>query len=131
MRRKAAVIFVLALALVMAGAAAPRPATAQTVTGKSYAVFIYSRYVAEPAVTIEFTTDGVLLMSMHSGFGWYAALPGGVAAVFSAPEAEKNKDLFMLMAGLLAGDFIAGAGMTFTNGAFSEVFFFSGYAAGG
>jgi hypothetical protein len=121
----------LAFIFVSLTAAAPQPAAAESVTGKKYSVYIYSRYVAEPATTITFKSDGVLLMSTYSGFGSYYAFANGVGAFFSAPEVEKNKDLFMLMVGLLLGDFLSGAGITFTNGAFSEVFFFSGYVIAG
>jgi len=131
MKSTSAKLALLALVCVIAAATAPRTAVAESVTGKKYSVYIYSRYVAEPATTITFKSDGVLLMSTYSGFGSYYAFANGVGAFFSAPEVEKNKDLFMLMVGLLLGDFLSGAGITFTNGAFSEVFFFSGYVSAG
>jgi hypothetical protein len=131
MKRRPTAIAVLGLMVVIIAAAAPRLAGAETVTGKKYSVFIYSQYVPNPAVTITFKSDGVLLISSYSGFGKYFALTNGVAAVFSAPEYEKYKDLLMVMAGGLLGDFIYGAGVSFTNGLFSEVFFFSGYVAAG
>jgi hypothetical protein len=106
-------------------------AAAETVTGKKYSVYIYSRYVPEPAATITFKADGVLLLSSYSGFGKYFSLANGVAAVFSAPEYQEYKDLFMVIAGATLGDFIYGAGVSFTNGSYSETFLFSGYVAAG
>jgi hypothetical protein len=131
MKRRPTAIAVLGLMFVMIAAAAPRLAGAETVNGKKYSVFIYSRYVPEPAATITFKAGGVLLISSHTGFGGYAAFAEGVIAVFSAPEYEVNKDLFMIMTGLVLDDFLSGVGITFTNGAFSEIFFFSGYETAG
>jgi hypothetical protein len=129
MKTNATRLALVALVVLGITAAAPRQASAETVTGKKYSVFIYSKYVAEPAATITFKNGGVLLLSAYSGFGWYYPVSSGVVAVFSAPEAQENKDLFMVMVGLLRGNFLAGTGITFTNGAFSEIFFFSGYEA--
>jgi len=127
MKTTSAKLALLALMFISISAVAPRPAAAETVTGKKYSVFIYSQYVQEPAATITFKTSGVLLLSSHNGFGGYAAFPGGIIAVFSAPEYELNKDLFMIMSGLVLDNFLSGVGITFTNRVFSEIFFFSGY----
>lgn len=131
MKSKSVTMVMLVLVLIGITAAAPGQASAATVTGKKYSVLIYSQYVPEPAATITFQASGVLLISSHKGFGRYAAVAEGVVAIFSAPEYAVNKDLFMIMTGLLLEDFLFGAGITFTNGAFSEIFFFSGYEAAG
>ncbi len=131
MKRRAAFLALVSLVAVMISAAAPGLAAAETVTGKKYSIYIYSQYVSDPAATVTFKDDGVLLLSAYSGFGMYFAFPSGVAAVFTAPEVEKNKDLFMVIGGVLLGDFLSGAGITFTNGSFAEVFLFSGYVTSG
>jgi len=131
MKKKSAYAAVLALAAIIISAAVPGQANAEGVTGREYSVFIYSQYFAEPASTITFKDNGVFLISAYSGFGMYLALPGSVVAVFSAPEFEQYRDLIMVMAGAVLGDFIYGTGISFVNGAFTELFLFSGYAAAG
>lgn len=131
MKHRAASLAILSLTALMITALAPGLAAAETVTGRKYSVYIYSQYVSDPATTVTFKDDGVMLMSAYSGFGMYFSSASTVVAVFSAPEVEKNKDLFMVMGGMLTGDFLSGLGITFTNYVFSEIFLFSGYATSG
>ncbi len=127
MKRTASLALYCLIGLVALGAA-PRLSQAADVAGKSYSVFIYSQYVSEPATTITFRSDGVLLIKAYSGFGNYITYSNFVAAVFTAPEYQKYKDLFMIIAGAVVGDFIAGMGVSLTNGSLSEVFLLTGYA---
>ncbi len=109
--------------------AAPPGSDAQEVAGKRFNVFLYSQFFTEPATTLTFEQNNVLLIESFTGFGAYIAAGPVFTGFFSAPNSYDSTDLFLVLTGAAAGDFLGGAGMAFRSKQFEELFLFSGYAS--
>ncbi|MCP4716482.1 MAG: hypothetical protein GY868_15280 [Deltaproteobacteria bacterium] len=116
----------------------PIQASGAAISGNNYNVFFYSDTDLGDIVSTDFTfeTNGTLLIDAFDGFGIY--LPAGPAfsGIFSAPQYDAtdktigsySHDLFLVISGVAAADFIGGACIALVDYQFSEVFFFFGYS---
>ena len=118
----------------------PVQASAQSVAGRDYNIFVYSNtdLFQDVSTKVRFESNGALLIDVFDGFGAYAAMSYVFAGFFMAPEFDKDdidkyssrdpRDLFLVLSGVSLGDFIGCTGAAFIDFELTEAFFFYGYS---
>jgi hypothetical protein len=97
-------------------------------TGITYTIYLFNAQGG--STTLSFENDLLLTVGAHEGVGIY--LPAGsiFAAVYWAPKTQEQQDLFLILNGLVLGDFIMGWGFSLPNYQLTNAFLFFGYAEG-
>ncbi len=127
------------MAVVLSVFLTPGQASAQSVSGRDFNIFVYSEtgLINDVSTKIRFETNGTLLIDALDGFGAYLPLGPLFAGFFMVPDFDADdldpysskdpSDLFIVLSGVVLGDFICALNVSFVDMEFSEVFFFYGY----
>ena len=127
------------IAVVLSLFLAPGQASAQSVSGRDFNIFVYSDtgLINDASTKIRFETNGALLIDAFDGFGAYLSAGPLFAGFFMAPDFDADdldpysskdpRDLFIVLSGVVIGDFICALNISFIEMEYSETFFFYGY----
>jgi hypothetical protein len=122
-KRARGILTFAALVLFMA----PSQTEANSFAGMRYNIYLYNSDIA--SANLSFEANLSVFIDAYNGFGFYLPMGTVFAASYWSPNYNKTKDLFLLMSGMVAADYIWGWGLSFPDYRLNGMFFFSGYAA--
>jgi len=105
-------------------AVAPQ-AEANNFAGMKYTIYMYN--TEETSATMSFEANLSMFIDAYDGFGIYLPVGQTFTAAYWAPNYKNTNDLFLLVTGVVASDFIGGWAFTFYNYRLTGMFLYSGY----